>query len=118
MTFEVGQGGRVPEVSTQQAFGSDFCQHQASRLVHLPSNTQRFDSAFTLVCLTSAARYLAKQFPLVKFELVGKVTEDFTMESDKLSSEKVKDFGSTKDALWVGSLSALLFLFQNPTIMY
>ena len=69
-------------------------------------------------CLPSAARYSARQFPLVKFELVGKVTEDFTMESDKLSSEKVKDFGSTKDALWVGSLSALLFLFQNPTIMY
>ena len=104
---------------TQQCFGSDFCQHQASRLVHLPSNTQRFDSAFTLVCLTSAARYLAKQFPLVKFELVGKVTEDFTMKSDKLSSEKVKDFGSTKDALWVGApQNGLLCYFVSESNNY
>ena len=27
-----GVGGRVPQVLTQQCFGSDFCQHQASRL--------------------------------------------------------------------------------------
>ena len=75
------RGAGVPEVQTQQCFGSDFCQQQLQSPHHLPSNTQRFDSCPSCPC----PWFWAKQFPLAKVQIIALVTEDLC------SSTKLKE---------------------------